>query len=234
MSEERIFLPARRRKDVREFQKSLADLGFTKLSYAGGILVAEKVSGQNLDGKPFLDLRIELKTDSIGIIYIIPPNRGKMARLLEVLPILLNTLTLAEEYYDVRASAVFPTVNAVLGEVSKVLDKDSVEFAAQVHDFRNRYENLKVKYDDLVRSSEANTRILLEIEQKNEELEKRISTLSGMGDEVLRETLYEWIRIHCGNIDIREFTKANGVALARVKEGLNSLIRDGYIRRRPE
>jgi len=85
-----------------------------------------------------------------------------------------------------------------------------------------------------VRSSEANTRILLEIEQKNEELEKRISTLSGMGDEVLRETLYEWIRIHGGNIDIREFTKANGVALARVEEGLNSLIRDGYIRRRPE
>jgi hypothetical protein len=85
-----------------------------------------------------------------------------------------------------------------------------------------------------VRSEEANTRILLECEHKRDELQKKLTALTGMSDDLLKETLFNWIRIHGGTIDVREFSKANSVALTRTEDGLNMLIREGFIRRRFE
>jgi transcriptional regulator of NAD metabolism len=97
-----------------------------------------------------------------------------------------------------------------------------------------KYTDIKAKYDDLVRSSEANTRLLLEAEQKNEELSKTVERLSGVSDELLMENIYGWIKVHGGSIDIREFSKANNTTPARTEEGLNLLIKEGYIKRRSD
>ena len=58
--------------------------------------------------------------------------------------------------------------------------------------------------------------------------------MSGMSDDLLKESLYNWIKLHGGTIDIREFSKSHSVALSRSEEGLNMLIREGFIRRRLE
>ena len=55
-----------------------------------------------------------------------------------------------------------------------------------------------------------------------------------MGDDLLKESLYNWVKVHGGTIDVREFSKANSVAITRAEEGLNMLIKEGYIRRRFE
>ncbi len=232
MVEEHMKIQAKKRKDFREMQSVLGDLGFTRVAYSSGILSAERLSGHDLDGKPFLDFRVELRSDCIDIAYAVPVNRGRMARLFDVMPVLLNVLTLAEDYYDLYPSSIFPTVNLLLNEVGKVMDRDALEFSAQLNDLNAKHQHLKTKYEDLVRSSEANTRILLDCEQKNEELEKRIATLGGVSDELLRETIYNWVKVHGGSIEIREFAKANNVAPARVEEGLNTLMREGFLKRR--
>ena len=106
------------------------------------------------------------------------------------------------------------------------------QFQQQLTELESKYQDINAKYQDLVRSSEANTRILLECERKRDELQKKFNHLSGMGDDLLKDSLYNWIKIHGGTIDVREFSKANSVAVTRVEEGLNMLIRDGFIRRR--
>lgn len=234
MPEEKITIKCKQRKNLKSLATLLSGLGFTKIAYSKGTLAIEKTKGRDLRGQPYLEYRIEFKADSIDFIYSVPAKRSKMARLLDLMPTFLNILQVAEEYYDIQPTQIFSHVNAVLGELSKILDRDAVEFSTQLSELQTKYTDLNKKYEDLVRSSEANTRILLECERKRDELQKKLSHLSGMTDDLLKESLYEWIKVHGGSIDIREFSKANSVAVSRTEEGLDLLIREGYIRRRLE
>ena len=61
-----------------------------------------------------------------------------------------------------------------------------------------------------------------------------VEKLQSLSDERLKEELYNWLKMHSGNIDIMDFGKAHGVPAARVEQGLDMLIREGYIKRRVE
>jgi hypothetical protein len=234
MAEEKLVVTAKQQKPLKALAALLGGLGFTKISYSDKTLTVEKMKGRDIKGKPYLDYRVEFKGSSIELSYTIPPNRSRVARLLELLPTFLNIIQVAEDYYTVKPSSIYAQINLVLGEASKIIDRDAVEFSTQLTDLQARHADLNAKYDDLVRSGEANTRILLECEQKKEELEKKLARMSGMSDDLLKESLYSWIRIHNGFIDVKEFARVNSVAVTRAEEGLNMLIQEGYIRRRFE
>ncbi|MEW6722328.1 MAG: hypothetical protein AB1324_03635 [Candidatus Micrarchaeota archaeon] len=234
MAEEKISVAAKQAKPLKSLAGLLSGLGFTRISYAKNVLSVEKIKGADLQGKPYLEYRIEFKPESIDFVYSFSAKRSKIARLLDLIPTFLNILQVSEDYYDVRPTSIFTPINALLSETSKIIDRDALEFSTQLTETQNRYNDLQAKYEDLVRSGEANTRILLECERKRDELQKKFNQLSGMGDDLLKESLYNWIKIHGGTIDVREFSKANSVAVTRAEEGLNMLIREGYIRRRFE
>ena len=234
MPEERIDIAAKQKKSLKSLAKLLGGLGFTKISYSKGVLSIEKIKGRDLQGKPYLEYRVEFLPSSINFTYSFSANQSKTARLLDLMPTFLNILQVAEEYYDTKPTAVFSHINTVLSEVSKITDRDALEFSTQLTELQAKHNDLLAKYEDIVRSSEANTRILLECERKRDELQKKLNQLSGMGDELLKESLYNWIKVHGGTIDVREFSKAHSVSLTRAEEGLNNLIREGYIRRRFE
>lgn len=234
MSEEKIIVSAKQKKPLKGLASLFSGLGFTKISYVKNILLVEKIKGQDLTGKPYLEYRVEFAEDSIKFIYSFSGKNSKVARLLDLMPTFLNILQVAEDYYEVTPTSIFSHINSLLLETSKIIDRDALEFSTQLTELQSRHNDLGAKYDDLVRSSEANTRILLECERKRDELAKKLNQLSGMGDELLKESIYNWIKVHGGTIDVREFSKANSVAISRTEEGLNLLIRDGYIRRRFE
>jgi hypothetical protein len=234
MAEERMVVGAKQQKPLKALASLLGGLGFTKISYSGKMLTVEKMKGRDIKGKPYLDYRVEFKDSAIELSYTIPPNRSRVARLLELLPTFLNILQVAEDYYIVKPSSMYAQINLVLGEASKIIDREAAEFSTQLSDLQVRHADLNARYNDLVRSGEANTRILLECEQKKDELEKKMARLSGMSDDLLKESLYGWIKLHNGFIDINGFSKANNVAIMRVEDGLNLLIQEGYIRRRFE
>jgi len=232
MPEEEIAVVSKQKKNLKGLARLLSGLGFTKISYSKKLLSIEKIKGRDLQGKPYLEYRVEFNPRSIDFTYSFSAKRSKTARLLDLLPTFLNILQVAEEYYEVRPTAIFSHINTVLSEVSKIIDRDAMEFSTQLSEFQAKYNSLAAKYEDIVRSSEANTRILLECERKRDELQKKLNQLSGMGDDLLKESLYNWIQAHGGSIDVREFAKAHTVAITRAEEGLNILIREGYIRRR--
>jgi hypothetical protein len=234
MAEEKISVEAKQKKPLKSLAGLLSGLGFTKISYAKNVLSVEKMKGTDLQGKPYLEYVVEFKPESIDFTYSFSAKRSRVGRLLDLLPTFLNILQVAEDYYDIRPTTIFNHINSAMIEASKIIDRDALEFSTQLSELQLKFNDMQAKYDDLVRSSEGNTRILLECERKRDELQKKLTALTGMGDDILKESLYNWIKVHGGTIDIREFAKANSVAVVRAEEGLNMLIREGYLRRRFE
>lgn len=232
MSDETIIIKCTQKKNLKALATLLGGLGFTKIAYQKGSLVIEKTKGTDLRGNPYLEYRVEFLGDEIRFIFGLTGSRSKNARLLELMPTFLNILQVSEEYYEINPTQIFSHINTVLIELSKIIDKDAVEFSTQLTDLAAKYDDLTRKYNDLVRSSEGNTRILLECERKRDELQKKLSQLTGMSDDLLKESLYTWIKVHSGSIDIREFSKVNSISVSRAEEGLDQLIREGYLKRR--
>lgn len=234
MSEEKISVVARQKKPLKNLASLFSGLGFTKITYGKDTLMIEKVKGQDLQGKPYLEYRVEFGSEAIVFTFSYSKDSNRLSRLMDLMPTFLNILQVAEDYYDVQPTGIFGHINAVLGEVSKIIDRDALEFSTQLSELQSKHNDLNAKYEDLVRSGEANTRILLECERNRDELQKKLTAMSGMSDDLLKESLYNWVKLHGGTIDIREFSKSHSVALTRAEEGLNMLIREGYIRRRIE
>jgi len=234
MSEEKIVISATRKKQLSQLASLLGGLGFSMISYSNERLVVEKVLGEDLKGKPNLDYRILFYDNSINFIYGVPPNMSQRARMLGLMPLLLNVLNLSEEYYDMKPSAVFSPIKDLLNDLSKVVDKDAVELSAELEDLRAKFNSLNARYTDLVGSSEENARVLLECERRRDELRNLVEKLRAMTDDRLREELYLWLKMHSGNIDVREFGKVHNVSPGRVEEGLDMLIKEGFIKRRGE
>ncbi len=234
MAEEKIKVKTTKKKGLNELATLLGNLGFTKIAYSKDMLTVEKMRGYDLKGNPELEYRISFAPTYVELTYDVPPKKNKRARLLEVLPVFLNVLQLSEDYYEFRPSSVYFEINSVLTEVLKLMNKDAIVLSTELSEVDSRYRSIAAKYDDLVRSSEENARILIECERKRDELAKRVEQLEKMSDEALKEALYDWIKLHNGSINVREFAKIHRVAIPRVEEGLNLLITEGFIKRRFE
>ncbi|NYZ77150.1 hypothetical protein H0O02_02425 [Candidatus Micrarchaeota archaeon] len=221
MTVEKMKIKAVQKKPLSQLATLLGNLGFTKISYSKETLSIEKMRGYDLKGKPELDYMVVFGQDNIELAYNVPPKKNNRARLVEVMPVFLNVIQLAEEYYEIKPSSIYFEINTVLSEMLKLTNKDAVDFSTELSELQAKHKSFEAKYADLLRSSEENARILLECERKRDELSKRVEQLEKMNDEALKEMLYDWIKL-------------NRISIPRVEEGLNLLITEGYIKRRFE
>jgi len=230
--EEIIKIKSSRMKPLKELLPQLGNLGFTKVSYSKEALIIEKVESENLSGKPYLFYSVELLPSEIIIRYALPSPERRLSRSLEMSQVCLNLFRILSSYYDISASSIYPFYYPLLASLSEALEKEKLQAVSELSSLRLRYDSLEKKYKDLVRSSEQNARILVEAERKSEELSERIKRLEGVTDEVLQERIFEWIKTHAGEINIYEFSRVNSLPVGRVEQGLDMLIRNGYIKRR--
>jgi hypothetical protein len=230
--EEIIRIKTKRRRPLKQLLQTFGSLGFNKVDYTPKSLTIEKVESEDIRGKPYLYYRLELLDDSITLKYTVPSMENRVSRSLEMGLLLLNMFELLSAYYDVQIQAVYPFYFNLLKTVSESLDTEKIELYSQFKELKQRYNALERKYNDLVQASASNARILVEYERKNDELEERVKKLEGMGDEELQVQLFEWIKSHDGEIDVLEFSRLNSIAMGRVEEGLDALIKNGFIRKR--
>jgi hypothetical protein len=116
--------------------------------------------------------------------------------------------------------------------LTEAIDSEKMEMYSKLKDTTQKHISLEKKYNDLVQASAQNARLVVEYERKNEDLRERVQRLEGVGETELQSQLFEWIRTHDGEIDVLEFAKLNNVAAGRAEEGLDSLIKNGFIRKR--
>lgn len=230
--EEKILVKARRRKALSKLASVLGELGFSRVSYSKKKLVVEKTGGEDLYGKKHLHYRIVFGEKEIEFSYSVPSESTKRRRMFEVFPVLINAIRIAEEYYEIKSASLLEPALELLTEMEAIVGRDAIDVSSELDTLNDKFKHLSKKYEELVRSSEENARILLESERKREELTKRNSELEAMSDETLKEELFKWLRVHNGSIDMGEFSKAYHAPAKRIEEGLNILIKEGYLKKR--
>jgi len=150
VSEEKIIVKCKQKKNLKSLASLLSGLGFTKIAYQKGSLTIEKTKGRDLRGQPYLEYRVEFKGEVIEFTYSLSAKRSKNARLLELMPTFLNILQVAEDYYDIQPTQLFSHINTVLLELSKIVDRDAVDgHTALFHLLPVRFRAGRVPVDDL-------------------------------------------------------------------------------------
>lgn len=230
--EEIIRINTKRKRPLKQLLQALGSLGFNKIDYSDDALIIEKVESEELSGKPYLYYRIELLKNAIVFKYTVPSPDLHTIRSLEMGMMVLNMSQILTAYYDIPLQAVYQFYYPLLKSLSEAIEPDKLAAYSSYKDLKKKCISLEKKYNDLVQASAQNARLLVDYERKNEDLRERIQKLEGMGDTELQSQLFEWIRTHDGEIDVFEFAKMNGVAVGRVEEGLDALIKNGFIKKR--
>ena len=218
-----------KKKSLGPLAEHLKQIGFSRIIYPRGELTIEKQL--EIDGS--LDYQIRLGRDSITLVYSID-GKDKRKRFLSVMPVFLNILILSQSFYNLKSSPLFEEFKGFLDEMASHVGKDAVELTSELDELKAKHNDLSKKYAELVRSSEENARILLECERRRDELDKRVKQLEGLSDEALHQALFDWIKVHGGVLEISEFSKSYNLPSKRIREGLQALIEEGYIKRRSE
>lgn len=232
MTLEKIVLTGKRKRKLSGLTPLFSDMGFNKITLKRNKLTIEKSLGKTLEGKQELDYRILFEDKKITFVYSVFSQTQRRSRRVEALATLLNVLTIIEEFYTLDLAPVIAPVLSLLKDLGKVMDKEGVDLTQKLDETTRKNSQLVRKYEDLVISSEENARLLLESERRNDELTKRLEKLEGISDESLKEELFQWIKLHEGYLDVSEFSKTYKIPAKRVEEGVNFLIREGYIRKK--
>lgn len=230
MEEISITLKGRALKDFQKLKSHLAETGFSTIKVEKKKLEAEKIETSDLKGTPQHSFRVIFQPDKLTFSYSVGADRQK--RTLAALSVLLNLLKYCETFYLVKAGELNDPLSPELEKMRSLLDVESYATARQLSEMEEKYLSLEKKYKDLVLSSEQNARILLECEKKKSEYSDRISELEAMDDEALAQEIFNWLKLHSGEISVPQFSKSYGVPGARVEEGLELLLKKGYIRKK--
>lgn len=231
MTEEKITLAAKRKKQIKTLTALLGDVGFNRVEYDRDKLFVERIS-EDLYDNLHTDYSVVFGKNSIEFMYTIDEKNSKTKKQLEMLPLFFNVIVVAKGHYEVNPTPLFEMIVDLLEELQTTLNKETIDAIGELNELREKHAGLLKRYDEVVRASEENSRLLLEAEQRGHELIARVQHLEGMNDDVLKEELYEWIKMHSGAIDISEFAKTHSLSHSRVEEGLEMLIREGYLKKR--
>ncbi len=230
MEEAEIKLKGRPLRSFPKLKERFEGLGFTTVRSDKRSLTLEKIETSDLKGKSHHFYCISFQPDKLVLAYSVGPSSKK--RQLEALHTLLNAIKIADGLYEIDAQSLCEHFESQVREDLTYSDSEQYATAQQVSELSEKYSLLEKKYRDLVLSSEQNARILLECEKKRDEYYGRIRQLEGMSDESLRQALFKWLRAHSGEINISEFAKMHNVPNSRVEEGLEHLVKNGYIRKK--
>jgi len=217
-----------RRKEVRKVKR--IEKQRVKSVVLRGTRKIGSEESETFEGKPYSFMNFYFRKDGIELEYALTPEVNEKKREVDVCKMLFGMLALSESY-ELELGPLYELAHNALEHATEFIEVG--------------YEELKSKYDELLEKSRRNEeelkkaiannekseKLLLEAEKLNEALKERQRKLEGMSDEVLLDELVRWIKVHNGRVNVVEFAEMNKVAASRVEEGLDKLLREGYIRR---
>ena len=132
MTMEKIKIKGRQKNSLNKLATLMGNLGFSKISYSKEKLSIEKITGLDLKGQPEMDYSITFGLDIIELSYNVPPKKNARGRLLEILPVFLNVLQLAEDYYEIKPSSIYFEINSTITELIKLTSKDAIDLSTEL------------------------------------------------------------------------------------------------------
>ena len=231
MTMETIILSAKPLKKHAGLDSLLEKAGFDEVLVTKDSLTAQKRMPKELKSAHQVQYEVVFGPSTVELHFTVLPTEAKHKRMLEVLPLFYQCIALSQGYYSFSLKELVEQFTELLGRFESVVDKDSLDLSTELNALKVRSEDQSKKYQELMRSSESNARILLEYEQRQEELSKRVKDLESLSNEVLKEELFKWIKAHNGSLDLEQFCKAYHLPFTRAEEGIRMLMQEGYLKR---
>jgi hypothetical protein len=223
-------ITGRRSIAPRKLYSRLSDAGFGELEQTKNAVVAKSVQSEDIEGKPYLFVRLEFAPGALHVSYSMPEGSSPDERFLAACKIALDALQYADcyeldrkEFYQVLASAIDRS-HAMLGTNAGKLIAEKQNLESALASAKESSAMMRAQ------GSKCET-LLLEAIRKNEALSARVSQLESVSDAVLCEQIMEWLEMHGGKISVLEFSRAKGITPSRVEEGLDRLMKNGKIKR---
>ncbi len=221
----------KRTKKMEQLSSCLEGTGLRVFFDSKNSAIAEHIESKDLLGNSHLFWRASFHPDRFLFEYSIPKESNPGKRRLQMLSAMLDLLALCDCYSLSTPQAYLLMKNSL---------SDSVRFVnAKYESLLNKYEKAEGERKRLFsqRASissllEKETSIRLELEKNISQLQARLSLLDGISDDELENELFEWMALHNGKISVSAFAKAHSVSARRVEEGLDKLLKGGYIERK--
>ncbi len=214
---------------LKEVDAKLRTASFMEVVSERDSVNAAYVESRDIDKNPYMFALFKFRSDSIEVLYSVPPNAAPKKRKMDMVRYFLNLLTTLGSAYSLEPSAVYQLLDASLKEMNDFVSLD-------YNKLYTAYDNMKKDYEDVSRRLKRAQQELEELKRqdyeaktKADELAVRLRQLETMSDDTLKEKLQEWISEHAGEINITEFSKLYKVPESRVEEMLNVLVREGYV-----
>ena len=229
MEEKSITLKGKALVPFSHLREKFDGLGMSRIKSDQAKLELEKIESSDLRGNPHHFYRATFYPDKLVFAYSVGLEKSK--RTIDSLFVLANLITLCEGAYEIGAEEMHRFLLPLLNDLKEILNSEPFATTQKFLELQEKHASLEKKYGDMAISSERNTRILLECEKKRDEYYERIKKLEGMGDDLLRQEIFIWLKTHAGELDISQFSKAFGIPPQRAEEGLEYLLKNGYIRK---
>lgn len=211
--------------------EQLAPLGFASLQETENSLEVTMVQGEDIGGEPHLFFRYCFGKSSIKCEYSIPEGASPQKRKMECTRGLFDILC-TSDFFQPQPQGFFAALSGTLSEGCELIGEDLTRLSNTCSKLEEENAALRQKCSLLLASSEKNERAAREESLRCASLSSRITQLEGHSLQTLSEELYDWIRAHGGMLDVREFSRQHNVSAARVEEGIDYLLKVGYIGRK--
>lgn len=227
----KVMIKAEFKGKFSDVKKACEKLGFEKIEHSKKGISVRTVERKDLKGKPHLYFDIKFMEKTIELSYNITKEVNEKLRDLEMVKLLLR-IAIYFDMYKIRYEDIYKYILKSFEEVTQIVD-------LEYDGLMNKYENVKNDFAGLSESNRENMKIIeklnktmLELEKRNAELGGRVKKLEAVSDKALQEEILEWLKMNKGVMNTTNFSKAKGMSQARVEEGLDMLLKGGYIEKK--
>lgn len=224
----KIVLKAKHLLSSKQLKEKLAELSFAKIDEKNSKITLTAVESEDLNHKPHLYTRMAFTAEGVEIEYSITPETDAHVREIEACKFALSVLAFTQSH-EIKLPQVYALTANAFEKSLEIANEDYEQLKKRTAELEARTKTSEKKYAEQIKTSEKLSRSLVENEQQQKQLENRVKQLEGMNDEPLAQEIYSWIKTHGGKFNAHEFTKTHGVPHARVEEGINKLMKEGYI-----
>ncbi len=224
---ERIQIKSKMSKSQKNVLACLAGTGFRAALSNGAVLISH-VGSQDLAGRPVLYWSLSLFPDCFELEYSVPPEKNPKMLRLKMLATLLDVLFLCD-CYPLSNRQVYSLLSGPLDEASKALNPKQESLSNKHEKAETERKKLSSQCKKLSELLEKESGIRMELEKNNTSLKSRLDAIDGISDSELENELFDWIKLREGKIRVSAFAQSHQVSELRVEEGLERLLRGGYI-----
>lgn len=186
----------------------------------------EIIESRDSDGNKAVWYSARLGPEGVEFSY----SDGSARRGLEAAEVVLSLLLTLDGYYDFDWVSLAESLLPLLRNCNEVLSTELKRKSTMAEVIKAK-EELEEKHKELLSMNEKNIRLTEELQKQNDRLKARIAELEALGTEELKALIMKWISSSEGEFSVEEFSEKYSIAPARVKEVLNLLIKERYIKR---